>query len=170
MAENTEGAALSVLVADDKGWSDQAMRAALSGRGFEIVHVAGVEAALGALSRREKPFSFVLTSVEMLDGSGLEILQAAHKRSASTQVLFVADRATFEVALEATQRGAYDFIVPGHGTRRVALLRLWQATASQPIDFAAFSRGAEPCAACSAGRGLASCRHTTGCRDARTGC
>lgn len=36
---------------------------------------------------------------------------------------------------------AYDFIVPGHGTRRVAVLRQWQATPSQPIDYAAFSRG-----------------------------
>lgn len=36
---------------------------------------------------------------------------------------------------------AYDFIVPGHGTRRVAVLRQWQATPSQAIDFAAFSRG-----------------------------
>ncbi len=40
--------------------------------------------------------------------------------------------------LDAT---AYDFIVPGYGTRRVAMLRLWQAEPTQPIDFAAFSRG-----------------------------
>src|SRR5690606_16850500 len=36
---------------------------------------------------------------------------------------------------------AWDFVVPGHGTRRVAVLRRWQAAPSQPIDFAAFSRG-----------------------------
>ena len=42
---------------------------------------------------------------------------------------------------ETLHATAYDFIVPGHGTRRVALLRLWQAAASQPIDFASFSRG-----------------------------
>ncbi|HLT35492.1 MAG TPA: glycogen/starch/alpha-glucan phosphorylase [Enhygromyxa sp.] len=36
---------------------------------------------------------------------------------------------------------AWDFVVPGHGTRRVAVLRQWQAAPSQPIDFAAFSRG-----------------------------
>jgi starch phosphorylase len=36
---------------------------------------------------------------------------------------------------------AFDFIVPGHGTDRVALLRQWQASPSRPIDFAAFSRG-----------------------------
>jgi starch phosphorylase len=36
---------------------------------------------------------------------------------------------------------AIDFVVPGHDTRRVAVLRLWQASPTQPIDFAAFSRG-----------------------------
>ena len=36
---------------------------------------------------------------------------------------------------------AYDFIVPGHGTRHVSTLRQWNAQASRPIDLAAFSRG-----------------------------
>jgi starch phosphorylase len=47
---------------------------------------------------------------------------------------------------EILDANAYDFIVPGHGTRRVAVLRLWQATPTQPIDFAAFSRGDYPAA------------------------
>ena len=42
---------------------------------------------------------------------------------------------------EVLHANAYDFIVPGFGTRRVAVLRQWQAAPSQPIDFAAFSRG-----------------------------
>ena len=36
---------------------------------------------------------------------------------------------------------AVDFIVPGHATDRVAVLRQWQASPTRPIDFAAFSRG-----------------------------
>ena len=36
---------------------------------------------------------------------------------------------------------AFDFIVPGHGTDRVATLRQWHASSEQPIDFAAFCRG-----------------------------
>ena len=42
---------------------------------------------------------------------------------------------------EELEANAYDFIVPGHGTRRVAVLRLWAAAPTQPIDFTAFSRG-----------------------------
>lgn len=36
---------------------------------------------------------------------------------------------------------AYDFIVPGHGTERVATLRQWHASSEHPIDFVAFCRG-----------------------------
>jgi starch phosphorylase len=42
---------------------------------------------------------------------------------------------------ETLHADAYDFIVPGHGTRRVSVLRQWQARATRPVDFAAFSRG-----------------------------
>jgi starch phosphorylase len=41
---------------------------------------------------------------------------------------------------ETLQAGAFDFVVPGHGTSRVAVLRLWQP-APPPIDLHAFSRG-----------------------------
>jgi starch phosphorylase len=36
---------------------------------------------------------------------------------------------------------AIDFVVPGHGTQRVSVLRQWQAAPAQPIDFAAFAHG-----------------------------
>ncbi len=42
---------------------------------------------------------------------------------------------------ESLYADAFDFVVPGHGTERVAVLRLWQAAPTQPIDFASFSRG-----------------------------
>ena len=42
---------------------------------------------------------------------------------------------------ESLYADAIDFVVPGHDTRRVAVLRLWQAAPTQPIDFTAFSRG-----------------------------
>jgi len=41
---------------------------------------------------------------------------------------------------ETLHADAFDFIVPGHDTRRIAVLRLWQA-APRPIDFHAFSQG-----------------------------
>ena len=51
------------------------------------------------------------------------------------------------VPAQTVQAQAVDFIVPGHGTRRVAVLRQWQAAAQQPIDYLAFSRGEHVAAA-----------------------
>ncbi|HET9820907.1 MAG TPA: glycogen/starch/alpha-glucan phosphorylase [Burkholderiaceae bacterium] len=45
------------------------------------------------------------------------------------------------VPAERVVATAYDFIVPGHGTARVATLRQWHAESEHPIDFAAFCRG-----------------------------
>ncbi|GAA4802718.1 glycogen/starch/alpha-glucan phosphorylase [Lysobacter hankyongensis] len=36
---------------------------------------------------------------------------------------------------------AFDFVVPAHHGQRVSTLRQWQASAEEPIDFAAFCRG-----------------------------
>jgi len=41
---------------------------------------------------------------------------------------------------ETLHADAFDFVVPGHSTRRVAVLRQWQP-APRPIDLQAFSRG-----------------------------
>ncbi len=51
------------------------------------------------------------------------------------------DRGCIWHPAELVEADAFDFIVPGHGTRRVTTLRLWQARAIEPIDFAALSRG-----------------------------
>jgi len=44
-------------------------------------------------------------------------------------------------AAERVVAQAYDFIVPGHATRRVSTLRQWSASAEGSFDFAAFCRG-----------------------------
>jgi glycogen phosphorylase len=45
------------------------------------------------------------------------------------------------VPAERVVAQAYDFIVPGHGTRRVSTLRQWSASTEDGIDFAMFCRG-----------------------------
>jgi starch phosphorylase len=45
------------------------------------------------------------------------------------------------IPAERLQAEAFDFIVPAHHGEHVSTLRQWQASAEQPIDFAAFCRG-----------------------------
>jgi len=42
---------------------------------------------------------------------------------------------------ERVRARAFDFVVPAHSHRHVTTLRQWEASAEQPIDFAAFCRG-----------------------------
>lgn len=45
------------------------------------------------------------------------------------------------VPAERVRARAFDFVVPAHAHGHVATLRQWEASAEQPIDFAAFCRG-----------------------------
>lgn len=44
-------------------------------------------------------------------------------------------------AADAVEAKAFDYIIPGHGTRRVSTLRLWKAAAPAHIDLGAFNKG-----------------------------
>ena len=44
-------------------------------------------------------------------------------------------------AAEAVEARAYDYVIPGHGTKRVSTLRLWKAAAPAQIDLNAFNSG-----------------------------
>ena len=44
-------------------------------------------------------------------------------------------------AAEAVEARAFDYVIPGHGTKRVSTLRLWKAGAPAQIDLNAFNSG-----------------------------
>ncbi|MDR1163964.1 MAG: glycogen/starch/alpha-glucan phosphorylase [Candidatus Accumulibacter sp.] len=44
-------------------------------------------------------------------------------------------------ATESVVANAYDYVIPGHGTKRVSTLRLWKASAPAQIDLNAFNSG-----------------------------
>ncbi|MEN9543906.1 MAG: hypothetical protein RLZZ598_739, partial [Pseudomonadota bacterium] len=45
------------------------------------------------------------------------------------------------IPAQTVYANAVDFIVPGFGTRRVSVLRQWEAVPARPLDYAAFSQG-----------------------------
>ena len=46
----------------------------------------------------------------MPDGSGMDVLGAAKKRSPNTEVIVMTAHQTIEAAIEATRGGAYEFV------------------------------------------------------------
>jgi DNA-binding NtrC family response regulator len=107
--ERTAGAGFSrILVVDDEEPMRHMLELLLRRAGFEVLSVAGGEAALELVSR--EPVDVVLSDVRMpgLDGLALaERLTASHPE---ITLVMMSAFGTVELALEAMQRGAYDYI------------------------------------------------------------
>ena len=82
----------------------------LSRQGYSVVSAPGFRASLEAINGAPQPFPVVLTDLVMPDGSGLDVVQAAKARSASTEVVVMTAHSTVDAAVDAMRRGAYDFV------------------------------------------------------------
>ena len=101
---------IRVLVVDDEPGLRKMLQISLKREGYEVVACRGVREAIEAIQQNPRPFPVVLTDLSMPDGSGLDVLSAAKKRSASTEVVLITAHSTVENALAAMHGGAYDFV------------------------------------------------------------
>ncbi len=99
-----------VLLVDDEPGLREVLSIAFRRGGFEVTTAPGKRHALAALANAPEPFPLVVTDLVMPDGSGLEVLTAAKKRSPNTEVIVMTAHQTIEAAIEATKGGAYDFV------------------------------------------------------------
>ncbi|MCK6532899.1 MAG: sigma-54 dependent transcriptional regulator [Polyangiaceae bacterium] len=101
---------LKVLIVDDEPSIRQMLQIALKREGYDVVSVAGCRAAVEALGTSQQPFPVVLTDLSMPDGSGFDVLAAAKRRAAATEVILITAHSTVENAIAAMRGGAYDFV------------------------------------------------------------
>jgi DNA-binding NtrC family response regulator len=101
---------LKVLIVDD----DEDMRATLSDfisrMGVKVRTAGDVPEAREALAGETPPFDLVLADLKLPEGTGLDVLRAAHARSVETLVTIVTGYASLETAIDAIRLGAYDYI------------------------------------------------------------
>jgi len=101
---------IRMLVVDD----DEDMRATLadfiSKMGVKVRQAANLEEARHLLGNDADPFDLVVTDLRLPDGSGLEVVRAAHSRRPDTLVSIVTGYASLDTAIEAIRLGAYDYI------------------------------------------------------------
>jgi len=91
--------------------------------GMEVVLAPGCRPAVEALRSTPLPFPVVLTDLAMPDGSGLDVLAEAKKRSPLTEVILITAHSTVENAIRAMRSGAYDFVTkPFEPAELVALV------------------------------------------------
>jgi two-component system response regulator PilR (NtrC family) len=102
--------AIKLLVVDDEPGMRQMLEIMFRREGYEVISAPGYRAAREAISQSPQPFPVVLTDLAMPDGSGLDVLADAKKRSDATEVILLTAHSSLENAISAVRAGAYDFV------------------------------------------------------------
>jgi two-component system, NtrC family, response regulator HydG len=96
-----------LLVEDDFEAASFVIQVLAVRNGFEVVHTAGPAAALRLAS--SESWDLVLTDVEMLGMSGIELLESLRQADPYLPVAVVTAHATVEIAVGALRNRADDF-------------------------------------------------------------
>src|SRR5947199_1856192 len=106
-----------VLVIDDEAASRDSLRMTLEYEGYEFLGAATGQEGL-ALAERETP-DLVLLDVKMPGMDGIEVLERLRRMNESLPVVVVSGHGTISTAVEATKKGAFDFIEKPFASERV---------------------------------------------------
>ncbi len=99
---------LRVLVVDDEKNIRTALTVCLDGAGCRVTSVPGLGAALEALERT--PFDLAFVDLRLGAESGLDLLPRLLSARPDLSVVVVTAYATFDSAVEAIKRGAFDYL------------------------------------------------------------
>ena len=99
----------TILAVDDEPAFRLFVSTVLRDAGYEVTAAQGGAEALSLLGARH--FHLVLTDLKMPDVSGIEILEAVRRESPETPVILITAFGTIESAVEATKKGAADYLL-----------------------------------------------------------
>ena len=97
-----------VLVVDDERGARMALEVPLRLSGYEVVSAAGGLEAI-ELGRQHR-FDVVLTDIFMPGMRGIEVVREFRRFSPDTKIIAMTAQGSLEIALEAIEEGAFDFI------------------------------------------------------------
>jgi DNA-binding NtrC family response regulator len=98
----------SILAVDPDAVVLGSLRALLLDKGYAATGVHSAAAAKKALSQEH--FSLILTEVNLPDGSGFDLLEAAQNLYPRTAVILMTANGTVQNAVEAMKKGACDYL------------------------------------------------------------
>jgi DNA-binding NtrC family response regulator len=99
----------NILIVDDELLIRDTLAEYLAQEGFAVATCGDGESALEVAA--ERPFDVALCDVQLPGIDGLELLERLRKISPQTFVLLITAYATVENAIQAFQRGAYDYLM-----------------------------------------------------------
>jgi signal transduction histidine kinase len=97
-----------ILVVDDEQGIREGCRRVLAPEGYEVDTAATLAEAAARLEAGR--YHLILLDVMLPDGRGIELLEAIRRTDPDTVVAIITGYATVELAVEAIQEGAYDFL------------------------------------------------------------
>src|SRR5438270_6927653 len=106
-----------ILVIDDEAAIRDSLRMTLEYEGYDFIGAATGQEGL-ALADRENP-DLVLLDVKMPGMDGLEVLERLRNMNESLPIVVVSGHGTISTAVEATKKGAFDFIEKPFASERV---------------------------------------------------
>jgi DNA-binding NtrC family response regulator len=101
---------IKILIVDDDEDLCVALNEFISQMGIQVQTAGTVAVAQQKLHSEMPPFDLVLTDLRIPGGSGIDVLKAAHERSADTLVTMITGYASMDTAIEASRLGAYNYI------------------------------------------------------------
>src|SRR5471030_794470 len=106
-----------ILVIDDEAAIRDSLRMTLEYEGYEFIGAATGQEGL-ALAEREAP-DLVLLDVKMPGMDGIEVLERLRNMNETLPVIVISGHGTISTAVEATKKGAFDFIEKPFATEKV---------------------------------------------------
>jgi DNA-binding NtrC family response regulator len=97
-----------VLLLDDEPIVGKRLRPALLKLGCEVEVFESPKKALKRIN--EKEFDVVVTDIRMDEIDGIEVLEHVMNKSRRTKVIMITGYAMMELARQAMEKGAFDFI------------------------------------------------------------
>ncbi|ELR69560.1 Sigma-54 dependent transcriptional regulator/response regulator [Fulvivirga imtechensis AK7] len=97
-----------ILIIDDEQSIRDTLKEILEYEKYDVAEAKNGEEGLKLLTREK--FDAALCDIKMPKMDGLEVLEKAVEQGVDTQFIMISAHGTIETAVEATKKGAYDFI------------------------------------------------------------
>jgi two-component system, NtrC family, nitrogen regulation response regulator NtrX len=97
-----------ILVVDDEELIRETLRDILEHEGYQIEEASDGEMAINLIKRNK--FDAILCDIKMPKKDGMEVLEVSMETAPDVPVIMISGHGTVETAIEATKKGAFDFI------------------------------------------------------------
>lgn len=98
----------TILITDDEKSIRNTLRDILEYENYRVIEAENGETALEALGANE--IDLVLLDIKMRGMDGMEVLGKIRENGSDVPVILVSGHGTIEIAVEATKKGAFDFL------------------------------------------------------------